>query len=32
MGTSPAQNFYGNDSKELTALSRTIGLTVNYKF
>jgi outer membrane receptor protein involved in Fe transport len=32
MGTSPAQNFYGNDSKELTALSRTIGITVNYKF
>ena len=32
MGTSPAQNFYGNDSKALNALPRTIGLTLSYKF
>jgi len=32
MGTAPAQNFYGNASKALTALPRTIGITVNYKF
>lgn len=32
MGTSPAQNYYGNGSKALTALPRTVGLTVNYKF
>jgi iron complex outermembrane recepter protein len=32
MGTSPAQNFYGNDSKALNALPRTIGLTLNFKF
>ena len=32
MGTAPAQNYYGNASKALTALPRTIGLTVNYKF
>jgi iron complex outermembrane recepter protein len=32
MGTSPAQNFYGNDSKALNALPRTVGLTLNLKF
>ncbi len=32
MGTSPAQNFYGNDSKGLNALPRTVGLTLNLKF
>jgi iron complex outermembrane receptor protein len=32
MGTSPAQNYFGNGSKELTTLPRTIGLTMNYKF
>ncbi|HVW67879.1 MAG TPA: TonB-dependent receptor [Steroidobacteraceae bacterium] len=32
MGTSPAQNFYGNDSKALNALPRTIGVTLSLKF
>lgn len=32
MGTEPAQNFDGNDSKALTTLPRTVGLTVSYKF
>ena len=32
MGTSPAQNYYGNGSKELTTLPRTVGLTLTYKF
>ena len=32
MGTSPAQNYYGNGSKALTTLPRTIGLTLNYSF
>jgi outer membrane receptor for ferrienterochelin and colicin len=32
MGTSPAQNYYGNASKALISLPRTVGVTVNYKF
>ena len=32
MGTAPGQNYYGNGSKALTALPRTIGFTVNYNF
>ena len=32
MGTAPGQNYYGNGSKALNALPRTIGLTVNYNF
>jgi hypothetical protein len=32
MGTSPQQNYYGNGSKELIALPRTIGLTLSYGF
>ncbi|MBS0581122.1 MAG: TonB-dependent receptor [Proteobacteria bacterium] len=32
MGTSPQQNYYGNGSKELIALPRTIGLTLGYRF
>jgi outer membrane receptor protein involved in Fe transport len=32
MGTAPAQNYDGNASKALTALPRTLGLTVTYKF
>lgn len=32
MGTSPAQNYNGNGSKEFLALPRTIGLTVSYEF
>jgi outer membrane receptor protein involved in Fe transport len=32
MGTAPAQNFEGNDSKALTALPRTFGVTLSYKF
>jgi len=32
MGTSPAQNYYGNGSKEFMALPRTIGLKVSYEF
>jgi iron complex outermembrane recepter protein len=32
MGTSPQQNYYGNGSKALIALPRTIGLTLSYGF
>src|SRR5665213_1273447 len=32
MGTEPSENFGGNDSKALTTLPRTVGLTVSYKF
>jgi len=32
MGTSPAQGYFGNGSKEFLALPRTIGLTVSYVF
>ncbi|HFB64224.1 MAG TPA: TonB-dependent receptor [Aeromonadales bacterium] len=32
MGTSPAQNYFGNGSKEFIALPRTLGLTVTYQF
>ncbi len=32
MGTSPAQNFFGNDSKAITALPRTLGVTFTYRF
>jgi outer membrane receptor protein involved in Fe transport len=32
MGGSPQQNFFGNSSKALTTLPRTIGLTVSYRF
>ena len=32
MGTSPAQNFYGNDSKALNALPRTVGVTLSLNF
>ena len=32
MGTSPAQHYYGNGSKALTALPRTVGVTVSYRF
>ncbi len=32
MGTSPQQNYHGNGSKELIALARTSGLTLNYGF
>ncbi|WP_395641274.1 TonB-dependent receptor [Rudaea sp.] len=32
MGTSPAQNYYGNGSKALVTLPRTIGVTVSYRF
>jgi outer membrane receptor protein involved in Fe transport len=32
MGTSPAQNYFGNGSKALTTLPRTIGLTLSYRF
>ena len=31
MGTSPGQNYYGNGSKALTALPRTVGITLDYK-
>jgi len=31
MGTYPDQNFYGNASKALNALPRTVGLTLDYK-
>jgi len=32
MGTSPAQHFYGNDSKLITTLPRTVGITFIYRF
>lgn len=32
MGTSPAQNFFGNDSKLITTLPRTVGVTLTYRF
>ena len=32
MGTSPAQNYYGNGSKALVAQPRTLGVTVSYRF
>ncbi len=32
MGPFPAENYYGNASKALISLPRTIGMTVNYKF
>ena len=32
MGTSPAQNYLGNGSKEFLAQPRTLGLTFSYKF
>lgn len=32
MGTSPAQNYYGNGSKELVTLPRTLGFTIGYHF
>ena len=32
MGTSPEQNYYGNGSKALTALARTVGVTLSYRF
>ena len=30
--TSPAQNYYGNNSRNYIALPRTVGLVVGYKF
>jgi iron complex outermembrane receptor protein len=30
--TSPAQNYYGNNSRDYIALPRTFGITVGYKF
>ena len=32
MGGSPQQNFFGNSSKALTTLPRTIGGTISYRF
>ncbi len=32
MGTSPAQDYYGNGSKALVTLPRTVGFTVSYRF
>lgn len=32
MGTSPQQNYYGNASKALVTLPRTIGISVSYRF
>lgn len=32
MGSSPAQNYYGNGSKALVTLPRTVGLTLTYQF
>jgi len=32
MGTSPAQNYFGNGSKALVTLPRTLGLTLSYRF
>lgn len=32
MGTSPAQNYFGNGSKQFITLPRTVGLTLSYDF
>lgn len=32
MGTSPAQNYFGNGNKEFLVQPRTLGLTVSYRF
>jgi len=32
MGGSPQQNFFGNSSKALTTLPRTLGFTLSYRF
>ena len=32
MGTSPANGYFGNGSKELVALPRTLGLSVSYRY
>jgi len=32
MGTSPAQGYYGNGSKQFISLPRTFGVTVSYRF
>ena len=32
MGTSPQQNYYGNGSKALIALPRTVGVSLSYRF
>ena len=32
MGTSPAQHFFGNDSKAITTMPRTLGATFTYRF
>ncbi len=32
MGTAPSEGYYGNGSKELVTLPRTLGLTVSYRF
>lgn len=32
MGSYPAQNYYGNASKDVIALPRTLGLTLKYQF
>ncbi|HET8898813.1 MAG TPA: TonB-dependent receptor [Rhodanobacteraceae bacterium] len=32
MGTSPAQNFFGNSSKLITTLPRTLGVTFSWRF
>jgi outer membrane receptor protein involved in Fe transport len=32
MGTSPAQEYYGNGSKALVTMPRTVGFTVSYRF
>lgn len=32
MGTSPAQNYFGNGSKQFITLPRTLGLTLSYDF
>ncbi len=32
MGTSPEQNYFGNGSKALVTLPRTLGLTLSYRF
>jgi iron complex outermembrane recepter protein len=32
MGTDPAQNYFGNGSKQFLTMPRTIGLSLNYRF
>jgi iron complex outermembrane recepter protein len=32
MGTDPAQNYFGNGSKQFLTMPRTVGVGINYRF